>query len=84
MATAKQCDICGKYYKQGDYIPHLAPAKQEINAFVFGSKYYNYPMIFVEDTVMDICEDCKKAIEELIESRTNMNLGKGDKIYESN
>lgn len=82
MATAKQCDICGKYYRCDGYLPNIAPGKQPVNAFVFGHRSYNYPMMFAENEVMDICEDCKKAIEEVIESRRNINLGKGEEIYE--
>lgn len=84
MATVKQCDICGRYYCGPEFNPNICPANQPINAFAFGHKRYDYPMSFNEELTMDICEDCKEAIEKVIETRRYINLGKGDKIYENN
>lgn len=71
MAAARQCDICGKYYP-----------------FEFNQAIpTNEPRISItgdESDFLDVCKECRIAIKKVIESRKNINLGKGDESYENN
>lgn len=61
MATAKQCDICGKYYPQQRCYRKIRIIRD------------NHPY---SDYVYDLCDECQKKLEEFIHEEELTNGGR--------
>lgn len=62
MASAKKCDICGKYYERY----HESNNKEKVNGFMFLNidtyqKYYSH-------TATDCCPECMTAVKVFIDT----------------